>query len=223
MPVFSVVDYYARTSLASLAKKPAKQFDLSAITSPFQRKMVQRDLDKDFLKALEVLSYDVLLIDFIDDRFSLICLPDDSAFTDSNEFRKAGVNLRGLKLGKIPSFSDEYYAIWELGWEKLKLKLKELDSLKKLLVNGAYWCTKDNKGFDFENRSHINAGNEYLSRVYERLRLDLPKNQFVNYDGVEFVANAEHQWGRSPFHYVEQIETACLASVRRLHASAGAS
>ena len=58
---FKLVDYYARSSFASLSgEKFTSPLDLSLIESKFQRRMIQRDASKLFLEALSLLEYDIL-------------------------------------------------------------------------------------------------------------------------------------------------------------------
>jgi len=95
--MFSLIDYYARSSFASLSGKPlSEHLDLSMIESPFQRRMVERDLSKTFLD-LDLNEVDLIIIDFIDDRFPLIELEHGALCTVSDEFKKAELQLDGKK------------------------------------------------------------------------------------------------------------------------------
>lgn len=97
--IFSIVDdcrdlvlagYYARCSLASLAANPwVDAAVLQSIESPFQRKMVRADMDKSFIRFLGDAKFDVLLFDFIDERFNLQRMKNGALVTLSNEYLSA--------------------------------------------------------------------------------------------------------------------------------------
>lgn len=61
---FEVVNYYARTSFASLGSEAyVDEKILSGIDSKWQKRMVKADMDKSFFKAIKESKFDVLLID----------------------------------------------------------------------------------------------------------------------------------------------------------------
>lgn len=72
---FHIADYYARSSLISAMAPPVAVsgfYDLEKITSNFRRRSVERDLSKTLLNALTQKKYDILLLDFIDERISIM-------------------------------------------------------------------------------------------------------------------------------------------------------
>ena len=214
---YHVVDYYARTSLASLsATGYSAVCDLSKISSPFQRKMVQRDLSKEFFRDISTLSFDVLLIDFVDDRFGFLEFFDGSGITNSDEFRSAQLIFSVDDHVLIPEFSDLFYEKWSAGWGKLWAFLQETSQVRKVLINKVYWAFRDDKDVDFPNRDRMNIANKYLDRLYGALESFLPEDQFINYQGIPFVGSTSHVWGRSTFHYTKDVEVRCLSEVNRL-------
>src|SRR5262245_35612735 len=87
----ALVDYYARSSIASLGARTIEMpSSVQNISSKFQRRMVERDIRKDFLNDLTRLQFDVLLIDLIDERFNLYVEPDGGACTLSSELVSSG-------------------------------------------------------------------------------------------------------------------------------------
>ena len=120
---FEIVEYFARTGLASLNGAPAiDQVALDQIISPFQRRVVSYDMDKSFWTKLESLSFDLLLLDFIDDRFDLMRTKDGGLFTLSNEYVSAAGQPPRRR--RIASTSKEKRRLWLAGWQRL---LTELD------------------------------------------------------------------------------------------------
>ena len=213
---YLVVDYYARTSLASLcAMKCSTVYDLSKISSPFQRNMVHRDFCKDFFTDIGTLNFDVLLMDFVDDRFGLLEFFDGSAITDSDEFRSAKLKFSDSDCILIPSFSNSFYEKWSTGSKKLWDFLKRTSQENKVLINKVYWAHRDDQNIEFPNGDFINVANSYLDRLYGSLESFIPKRQFICYDGISFVGSTSHMWGRSCFHYTKDIQERCLTEIKR--------
>lgn len=77
-----LVKYVARTSLAVQQSAPKVLTSLlERIPSPFQREMMMIDMQKSLFQLLESEQYDVLLLDFIDERFGIAQFEDDARFT----------------------------------------------------------------------------------------------------------------------------------------------
>lgn len=79
------------------------QAALDQILSPFQRRVVGYDMDKSFWQKLESLSFDLLLLDFIDDRFDLMRTKDGGLFTLSNEYVSAAGQPPGAGASPAPA------------------------------------------------------------------------------------------------------------------------
>ena len=68
----SIVDYYARSSFASAFHPDPVEDRFSAdLASSFQRRQVRRDFSKTFPHAVRTSNFDLLLVDFTDERFQL--------------------------------------------------------------------------------------------------------------------------------------------------------
>ncbi|HED7970130.1 TPA: hypothetical protein R6B71_000088 [Campylobacter jejuni] len=114
---FELIDYYARSSFASLASSAMiEQSVLDNIQSSFQKRMVLRDMDKSFIKKVKKNDFDCLLIDFIDDRFHFYKILKNSIVTVSNEYKKAKGKLYSSNM--IYSKSQEHIDLWRKGIEK---------------------------------------------------------------------------------------------------------
>ena len=134
---FKIVDYYARTSLASLATEPALDKEiLRNIASPFQRRVVWYDMEKTFWKIFDNVEFDILLIDFIDDRFNFYKMKENAIVTISNEFRKAIGALDRQKI--ISNVSNEYRIFWQKGLNMLQEKASLLKA--RIILNKAYYA-----------------------------------------------------------------------------------
>lgn len=194
-----IVDYYARSSFASLFFPPyLHPLDLSPIKSPFRRKMVERDIRKSFLTDIQSTDYDFIIFDFTDDRFNLLKIAD-TFVTLSDEFRESSYVFSGDQ-PIIKSFSNQFFDYWTRGWDLLYKLIKVHSSCHKIIINDVKWALYDDDGVFFDNSEYILKGNEWLSRIYTHLFDYIPKNQFVDYGEIPFIGSANHKWGRSPFH-----------------------
>lgn len=199
---FEIKNYYARSSFASLAGKPILNENLSKISSPFQRKMVQKDFSKNFLDY-NFSSVDLILFDFIDDRFPLLELSDGSSCTESEEFKKSELIFDAKK---IHPFSNEFFARWEAGWSMVLDKLRSKNAINLVRINKVFLAEIDNSGIHFAGQDFIKKMNSWLGKIYDRLSKDISESQFCNYVEAPFLADSDHKWGRSPFHFEKSIE-----------------
>lgn len=179
--------------------------------------MVERDASKEFLTGLADLQFDVLLVDFIDDRFKLIVVDEDRGLTDSNEFRRANVNLQKLDHRKFSCEGHNYRRYWQQGWKDLLRRLDDLRRRDSILINKVFWASDDDEGNPLPNRTEIAAANKYLSWAYEQAARDLCERHFIVYEPAALTACTGHKWGRSPFHYIPRFDAACLEAVRQFH------
>lgn len=216
---FEIVDYFARSSFASLSGSTFTQsLNLDLIQSKFQRRQVQRDIEKIFLKRIELDDFDILIVDFTDDRFNLLHFPDGSLLTLSAELRKVIKKAHHFKEAKlVDAFSDLYFEFWCNGYEKIINTLKKNDSLNKLVVNFPFWGLKDELGnaFDHEVMHEIEKANFWFDRIYKKINEDVPISQFCRYPKDLCIASSQHKWGRAPFHFCTEFEAYFINFLRR--------
>lgn len=207
-PKLVLVDYFARSSLASLGAAPIRKLPqcLENLSSSFQRRMVERDLDKTFWRSLSETNFDVLLLDPIDERFNLWRDETGALATLSVELISSGFEREIAGAGQtIMSGSDAFWALWEKGWSRLVARLREQQRLGKLLINRVYWSHATTNGTPFPpayNSEGIEAANALLKRMYSRMELDVRPDQFLKFTADELTSADTHRWGVSPFHYV---------------------
>ena len=111
--------------------------EVQAISSKFQRRMVERDFKKDFLNDLAQLQFDFLLIDLIDERLNLHLGPNGTACTLSSELLSSGFQSASYGGATINSGSEQFWRLWETGWEILLNKLRGLGILDRLVVRSS--------------------------------------------------------------------------------------
>ncbi|MNM50584.1 hypothetical protein D3C81_616280 [compost metagenome] len=217
---FKLIDYYARSSMASFTSA-AYQNDaaLDRITSDFRRRMVANDFSKALLGAAEVLeSADVILIDLIDERFDLLALPSGELITHSPELAESGLLkdpcIAGFEV--IKSSSAMHRELWQQGMKLFFDLLRKLDKLDSVLVNQVFWSSRFEKRTDTKfpiTRAAIDQANQELSWMYEVLHGELKEEQFMAFSPALLTADESHRWGASPFHYCEQYYKEALAQI----------
>lgn len=180
--------------------------EVQAISSKFQRRMVERDFKKDFLNDLAQLQFDFLLIDLIDERLNLHLGPNGTACTLSSELLSSGFQSASYGGATINSGSEQFWRLWETGWEILLKKLRGLGILDRLVVNQVFWSAQTEKGGTYEpqfQRKRIDVANQFLSRMYHRMGTDVPTKHFLKFDQELLTGSVTHRWGISPFHYID--------------------
>ncbi|MGP9632698.1 DUF6270 domain-containing protein [Halomonas sp. AOP43-A1-21] len=219
---FTIVSYYARSSFASLgANAYVDKKLLNNISSSWQRRMVNADMSKSIFTHLESVDYDVLLLDLIDERFSLSKF-GNSLHTISSEYKKA--LYKPNQYGFINANSDEKLLLWKDGLKKISdfLIKKNLDS--KVVVNKVYWSLNSEGKEKLLNRyteSSVKIANEKLKWMYDEIERIMPNAKFITYTDSELELDEQHKWGLEPFHYskkafIKQLNTLFLLSLRDL-------
>lgn len=206
---FELIEYVARSSLASaFCDAEVQGVDFNAIASPFQRKMVEYDVRNGLRNVLETSSYDLILLDPIDERFDLFVDDAGAVCTMSNELMASGFSPRSRSGRIVKSASEEFFRLWEKGWSALVVFLRGRGLLEKLYINKVFWSKFAVDGSNFHpsyTQSDIERANEFLTRLYVRMQDDIPANQFIDFDEhAVFLANQNHKWGKSPFHYIDE-------------------
>jgi hypothetical protein len=196
--------YFARSGLASaMCAEPFRGVDTSTIASDFQRGVVDMDLEGTFAAWLPTGEFDVLILDVIDERFSLLIDADGAIATRSVEFTSAIADTSRCRV--VPPHTDEYFDLWQSAWVRFLAVVDEIGARDRIRINRVRWAdTFDGPGVRFPkaySQAAIVQANAFLDRLYRRIELDLTPEQFYRYSEHELRAAAEHQWGLAPFHY----------------------
>lgn len=206
--------YLARTSLASAfhSKSAPKNFARLAesIESSFQRRMVLADLNKRAASILNQASFDVLLIDLIDERFNLICV--GSGPTRSGWYTLSA-ELSRIHEGNgriIAPESEERWEAWKVGVERL-LAIVPAD---KIILNRAMWAEHATTGESLEGPWRVREQNVRLNRMYDYIESSAHVRAISYPDGV--MADPGHKWGLAPFHYDERTYRCMLDRLKAL-------
>ena len=203
-PRLSLERYFARSSIASaFGPGPVTGVDTATITSPFQRRIVQWDLDKEFARSLSTGSFDRIVLDLIDERFDLVRTPTGALATRSNEFRAAATTA---DLERVASGSEEFFRLWCEGWRAFLATLDATVGRHVVLLHEAHWATTTESGAAFAHHppEAIDAANALLDRLHAVIRADLSPTQVITPPRTAVVGADRHQWGPSPFHYADE-------------------
>lgn len=196
-----LADYFARSPLISaFGRRPdsvPEDLDLNAISSPFQRRMVKRDLEKQLPAALTKLTDEVVVLDLIDERIR-VAESANGLIAVSPEAARAGFrggSGRQLKIG-----APAHKAAW------LRAADVMADALhgRTVVLNQAFWATHDDAGGDLREKFDVDTHNRALREMYSHLATILDCHT-VEYSPDLLVANSQHRWGLSPFHYVDSF------------------
>ncbi|WP_139313566.1 DUF6270 domain-containing protein [Salinicola sp. MH3R3-1] len=204
-PRLELVGYFSRSSFASaFGSSPQKDNYSQELNSNFQKRMVKADFEKEALQKIVSTEFDILLIDFVDERFKLFKSTTGSIVTLSNELSKTPF-LRQAEGVAVSPFSDEHFQLWERGWKKFVSSLSSHNLLSKVVVNCGLWAKTDEQGNAIPNvdLNLIEKANSHLRRLYDRVFLDIPASQAFMPSDKMVVGKLEHKWGAAPFHYVD--------------------
>ncbi len=210
--------YFARSSFASAFSLGKVEDPYSAaIASTFQRRQVRQDFAKTFAAALPGMHFDILLVDFTDERFPLYVLNDGRVITVSTELRRTAFP-EGMEGRLVRPFTEQHFWLWERGWNGFLQLMGESGFASRIRVNRSLWSetTESGSGFDRESPPQLIAtANEHFKRLFHRCRSDLSAGNFYDFDPRLFKGKDDHKWGRAPFHYADPFYRAMLAHIKQ--------
>lgn len=238
----SLNGYFARSSMASAFYfKPLADRYSDQLTSPFQRKIVSADLSKGFVRHLSSASFDILLVDFIDERFRLWVsnLDEGVGCTLSGELLQTDFMERSGGGRTIASGTEAFYQLWEQGWSNFLQLLDARGLRNRLRIIKTYWATDIVNGDESSKRvsrlsidfwlkrlnlrsafwpnyslRDIDSANAFLERLYRRVACDITAAQIISPPSDLIVGSEQHRWGKSPFHYADSFYEHVLNALR---------
>ncbi|WP_440602884.1 accessory Sec system protein Asp2 [Bacillus sp. GB_SG_008] len=205
-PKYEIIDYYARSSLASVTAKPIpyKEEQIS-LSSNFRRKSLHRDLDKAFIKNLKDIAkkVDYLVIDFMEERFDILRY-NNTHLTRSWEYRESNLQNE-FNATILDRFDSEVTKIWEENCSKFIEELKKYFRPEQIILNEIQMVKsylKDNQMYLFENQDYICKFNkllvhyhQYFKENFEGINVIKPKDEDY------FYCDSKHLWGCFPYHF----------------------
>lgn len=218
---FEVVSYHTRSHIQSgLCQKAINSDAYKNLNSPFQQKQIKGDFEKTFRADLLGQQFDILLMDFNGERNPLFVFNDGSRCTISKWLSDTGFVKEQLhsECGlRVKPFSDDMFCMWESAWIELISILKVINSVDKIRIIKNYWAhrTNDHSGFaGIYTSEHIEMANNYFDRIYDRISMDVSSGQFISPTRDLEIASAQHRWGKTPFHYIDEYYLSLLAELK---------
>lgn len=197
----AIAAYVARTPVISaMGSSPSHLPDgmeITRVESAFQRRMVTWDAEKALPGMLRTVPHDVVVIDFIDERLATVRV-NGGVLAVSTEAVRAGLDPTGLT--RLRMTDERFFAEWVRAIAPLLEQLKE----HRVILNRVFWARYDDTGDDLRDRFAVDKHNEVLRRMYDHVAQSLAC-ETIEYPNELLVADSNHRWGLSPFHFTEEF------------------
>jgi|SRR5690625_335011 len=207
--------YIARQSLIS-AFNPARTalWDLDAITSSFQRRMVRWDIAGHLPRHLQDNAHDIDLIvwDLMIERVGVRAVRGGGYVTNNPQTRKHATRGR---LGEVIGFgTEDNFELWANALTKFVATLRKTGLLAKTVVNATPWAIEDKTG---QQTNYPNAGMtpRFFNQTVQAY-WDLIEEQGITVarvHQVDAIADPDHKWGPAYFHYAKPTYIAQLEAL----------
>lgn len=211
--LFQIKSYVARTSFASIiGEEFGMNIQTHNILSKWQRDIVETDLYKRGMDRTVESKPDVLVIDFIDERFHLLNFHGTVATFSLHLSELLGANAAPALL--IRNGSKEYRELWLAGWKKFVEIIEKRGLEDKCVLHKTWWAEHDSNSVPFRPEL-VKAGNKNLEWCYENALAVFPKIKVIAPPSEILIADASHKWGRAPYHYCEAEQRYLLEELQK--------
>ncbi|MGP5411940.1 DUF6270 domain-containing protein [Glutamicibacter ardleyensis] len=197
--------YFARQSMISAASRRAAVTGSIDLESPFQTRMVKNDIAGSAMDGIQksLTGHDVMLIDLIDERRGVYQIGGGGYVTHTAELAKSKLMTRqSVKPKVIPFGTDLHWNLWSKSAEMIASEIQVRDV--RCIVVAPPWASISSAGDELLwMSSPVHEMNHKYNRYYKylsNLGFDV-----VTVPESDAVGDANHQWGLSPFHYVESV------------------
>ncbi|WNB85190.1 DUF6270 domain-containing protein [Cellulomonas sp. ATA003] len=200
-----VLQYVARQSLISAFSPGPATVDLTAVQSPFQRRMLEGDAQGSLPALLERArdQIDLLLWDLTDERLGVLVSTDGHVVTRTVEGLAAGISgeVDGWRL--VPFGSDEHFAMWIAALERFTGLLTGLELLERTVLLHVPWAERSDDGMPVP--ASFGTSSVQANKAYERYYEHAQRSGFAieALPSSMSVTSSAHRWGAAPFHYTE--------------------
>nr|WP_275263093.1 DUF6270 domain-containing protein [Segeticoccus rhizosphaerae] len=218
---YALSAYVARQSLISAFGKAGDPgVDLSKLTSPFQRRIVQEDVASGLSARLRAKArqVDLLLWDLVDERLGVYIQDDGGVVTRSVELLTAQRESNRRVPGRLVAFdSREHRELWSVAVGRWLALLRELDLLERTVLLAPAWAERTTEGrrtpasFGISAKQANRATAGYVTTVRRQCRIRVIEI------GQDLARAAEgHKWGIAPFHYDAAVYRSIASAVEDL-------
>ncbi len=209
--------YFDRTSLASLTMAAGCENPLAPLAAGLnnQHRHLRAELAKDTLAQLGACQPDLLVLDFIDERFDLLACGAGVA-NESLELLQSGLLHHPLMAGarRIDRLGEEAWQHWEAGLLRLRQGWQGAGlGACRILLHACLWADEIETPAGRQplpdacqilpaRVTSRAAHNALLRRMHARFAEVFPAATLVAPPPALRVADAAHRWGPAPFHFV---------------------
>jgi len=215
---FALIDYIARTSLASAF---AEEFVLPKATPRVASKWQQRMLECDCRKLLPELiarcDWQYMVVDLIDERFDLV-VNGPRAATKSVAFAELRLDEYAARSGfkLLPLGDKQREARWREGWLSFCDGVKCTNPEGAIILNKVKFVYHESFGAR-ASEAYIERTNYHLGKMYEYIEANSPISiRPITYDPADLELDLKHKWGSAPFHYSKRTCEVFVNSLRRI-------
>lgn len=231
-------NYIARESIVSALSDPVLlDMEKLKLDSAFQKNMVMHDFRKDVFELFEKKCSDIILIDFIDERFPLARI-GHSVVTWSNELMSSGyiskpklVKMRKQARwpGSVKRDSHDVFKVGRIDAGSIVFKfcqrLLNIYRPEQIILHEVYlsdyYINKEGK-LTFFPENHLKNNRETNKKygyMYRKFKECLPEAHVIDCSR-EFAADENHKWGLSPMHFQKEYYERVLKEIESIIAMA---
>ena len=209
--VGDLVSYHGRSSLLSVMSPPIRLHDGAfEWTSGFARCAVKADFEKTFLNDTRNANCDLLLVDFVDERWDLL-RTQLSFVTRSADLVDAGIEQSTLyAFERVDRLEETTQLLWRDACARFVIALQEnLPNVRVVLhrVMGA-GRYRNSRGLHalppFADGIPLKALRATLEDCYDFLLAKIPGAAEIALPPNAYIAEESHRWGLSPFHFEDR-------------------
>lgn len=200
--------YVARQSIVSALSVPIQCDQEIALSSGFQKRMVQYDLDKQGLSQFQEDGSRFLIVDMVDERFDLAKV-HGSYVTMSNELKASGVLPHGAEIVKKEKRGSQFFVeqcALDTYVDRFAREITRIYKPDHIIIHVAklqdYYVDERNriKKFPVHHIWNNKRVNELLASMYRRLKEQIPEAAVIDVCD-DYCADTKHKWGLAPMHY----------------------
>jgi hypothetical protein len=181
------------------------------------------DFNKTVLPELYGSKPDVVIFDFIDERYDLL-RSGESYVTMTEPLEDSGFpgNLKQA-FEHIPRRSQKATTLWREGAVCITSQIRRNLPSVCLVLHRAWWATEYVQGecvasFSANERRESERMNEQLQDYYDYFEQNVIDLRTVEVRDFR-LASAQHRWGLAPYHYEQAYYTDVLAQILEVTSS----
>lgn len=156
------------------------------------------------ISSLGEVDFDIFLVDFIDD------VANNNGSDNGNDNKVSYKN----KKTTLKKYSMEHTNIVLQNLKNIYEKLNSAGKQDKIFINKVFLSKKTNLGKNVSPRlKDIHKANEFLSFIYNKIKILYPKVNFLTYDSNLFLAKLDDAGELSPVFYVDELYKQTLKNI----------